>query len=162
MLSTLDIACRFIPRPLWDLVSCGGDLDRRLVEARRAVLGATVVRIALAILGSLAICKLGTSLGVSAVIGITAGTLVSLPSFLIAGGSWLLYHGAIATIAAVKSGSFVAFGVGFSSMVGGAFFLENYTTPVVYFKKLQIIEQLLGFPSTAGGSKVGRSRFFHG
>lgn len=79
-----------------------------------------MLRTSLAALAILTVCKLGLAVPVAAVVG----SLISLPAVIIAGGSWMMYHGATAVMAALATGAFPTLGIGLACLAGGYIALE--------------------------------------
>lgn len=133
----------FIPRPISDLIAPFAHTakinkilktsDRSTVPALKCLTREVqkymdrdmihaVLRTALAAGCAFALYKLGGSLAVAA----TVGALASLPTVALAGGSYLLYLGGSATIAAVSSGSFSTLGIGLATLAAGWITLEYH------------------------------------
>lgn len=120
-----------IPRPLRDILT--GPFQCNQAEVRKTIGGTVVcepaenmikgsIRLAATALSAFALFKTNSSLQVAAALAVC----ISVPCVLIAGGSWLLYDGAISIASALKSGDFAALGVGVVKVVAGYFILEKH------------------------------------
>jgi len=89
-----------------------------------------VCHTAIAALGTLAIYKLGGSLAAFATIGV-CGALISLPSVVLAGGTWLACHGITAIVSSISLGSFGTLAYGMASLGGGYILLEKYDVTII-------------------------------
>ena len=125
----------YVPRPVRDVIESslklnkikvGPESDGLAEGAAKSLiswqLSKTVMRVALAVIGIVSVVCFRASLPVSFILG----GVISLPSVALAGGVCLLYYGSAAIIGSIASGSLSALVVGFMSLAGGYFCLENY------------------------------------
>lgn len=125
----------YVPRPVRDVIESSLKLNKIKVgtESDGLVEGAaksliswqlskTIMRVALAAIGIVSVVCFRASLPVCLILG----GVISLPSVALAGGGCLLYYGSAAIIGSVGSGALSVLAVGFMSLIGGWFCLENH------------------------------------
>lgn len=121
-----------IPKPIRDIVvspfiikqnADHEDPKTRLLPANSLIKAS--LRISFSALGALAVFPLVHSTG-GLIAAAAIGSLISLPSVLIVGGTWLLCHAVTATVAAVAAGSFTGFATALLFTALGWYTLEHH------------------------------------